>query len=74
MPAKSKSYEFVDINVRKAHIWSSVTESVYKRSNLILNLKTTAGQHFLIKCESLSERDEIAKILMNGIEDEVLCY
>lgn len=71
MPAKSKSYEFVHVTVSNAHVWFSVTESVYKRSNLILNLKTTDGRHFLIKCESLSERDEIVNILMNGIEDEV---
>jgi hypothetical protein len=71
MPAKSKTYEIVDIAVNNAHIWHSHVLNVYKRSNNVLHLEINDGRRYLVNCEDLLTRNKILNILINGVEDEI---
>lgn len=70
MPAKSSTYEIVDITIGNAHVWWSHVDRIYKRSNNVLNIQINDGRHFLVNCKDLPTRNKIIHILMNGTEDE----
>lgn len=71
MPAKSKTYEIVDITVSNAHVWHPHISKVHKRSNNVLHLEINDGRRYLVNCEDLLTRNKVLNILMNGVEDEI---
>jgi len=70
MAAKSYKYEEANVRISNAHIWYGHVVAIFKRADgRVLNVKTTAGFHVLVKCVSAEEADTIKQAMLNGLPE-----
>jgi hypothetical protein len=69
MPAKSTKYDTANLHVGNAHCWALHVRELYKRSNNVLNIATSAGPHYLAYFKTNEEVDEVINIIKKGNKD-----